>query len=274
MDVLHHEFVAAPGASPGRLLVVLHGIYGNARNWTSVAARLVRERPEWAVALADLRGHGKSPGWTEPPTVGACARDVMRLEEQLGGPADAVLGHSLGGKVALLRARQRDGPPPKQVWVVDAGPGAARLGGGAWRMLQALRNCPGPFASRAAAAEAIARQGFDDAVGRWMATNTRRSGDAWEWRLAAGEMEALLRDGLGTNAWHAIERPRPGLSVHVVKATESRAVSPVAVRRIRAVARRTGRVHLHEVAGGHWLHVDNPDGLHLLLARELHGVAR
>lgn len=58
MDVLHHEIVAAPGAGPRpeRTLIVLHGIFGHGRKWKSVAARLVRDRPDWAVALVESFG--------------------------------------------------------------------------------------------------------------------------------------------------------------------------------------------------------------------------
>lgn len=271
MDMLHHEIVAAPGTRPARTLIVLHGIFGHGRNWKSVAARLVRDRPDWAVALADLRGHGRSPGWAQTPTVEACARDVQRLEERMGAPTDAVLGHSLGGKVALLHARLREPSAPVCVWAVDTGLGVGRPAGGAWRMLAALRKEPGPFGSRAEAARAIASQGFADAVAKWMATNMRRAGDAWEWRLSADEMEPLLRDGFATPAWDVIENAPPGASIHVVKATGSSVLGPVAADRLRKAARHAEHVHFHEADGGHWLHVDNPQALHRLLVRCLPG---
>ena len=50
--------------------------------------------------------------------------DLAGLETHLGRAADAVLGHSFGGKVALLHAG-RAAPGPRQYWIVDSAPGGA-----------------------------------------------------------------------------------------------------------------------------------------------------
>src|SRR4051812_24710793 len=60
--ILAHTRVAAPGRTPERWLLVLHGIYGAGRNWGSIARRLVEARPEWGAVLVDLRMHGQSRG--------------------------------------------------------------------------------------------------------------------------------------------------------------------------------------------------------------------
>ena len=269
MEALHCDVVAGTGAVPRKRLFLVHGIYGSARTWRSVATRLVRERSDWDVALADLRGHGRSPAWRAKPSVEACARDLLRLEEQWGGPADAVLGHSFGGKVALLRVKLRRRTSPKQVWAIDSGLGAGRPSGGAWEMLGTLRRCPGPFASRAEAEDAVARQGYCASVAKWMATNARETASGWAWRLRADDMEALLRSAFRVSAWDVVESPPSETSIHVVKARDSGALGPSAVARLRQAAQRRGKVHFHEAPGGHWLNVDNPDALVRLLAAGL-----
>ncbi len=102
MTHLSHEIVEAPGGAPDRQLFVLHGIYGAGRNWGTVARRLVRARPRWRCVLVDLRSHGRSPP-LRPHTLEACAEDLLRLEDRVGA-ADGVLGHSFGGKVAMVWA--------------------------------------------------------------------------------------------------------------------------------------------------------------------------
>lgn len=224
MSALHHDIITAPGAAPSRRLLLLHGIYGAGRNWGSVARRFVRARPAWSVVLVDLRSHGWSPRLA-PHTVKACAEDLLRLEGTLEGtlegPSQAVLGHSFGGKVALLYARMRTNGP-RQLWIVDSAPGAGRPGGGAWRMLGVLRRHPGPFGTRAEAVAAV---------------------------------EA--------------ESPPHGTAIHFVKALGSSVLGEEDVARIRAAGRRTGRVFLHEVQGGHWVNTENPDAIHDLLVRSL-----
>ena len=279
MTTLHHETVETRGAGPSRRMFLLHGIYGAGRNWGSVARRLVRARPGWSVSLVDLRSHGRSPRLS-PHTVDACASDLLRIEDHLDRPPDAVLGHSFGGKVALLYARERaarDGQPGggpakrasglKQLWVIDSNPGTGRPGGSAWRMLGVLRRHPGPFGSRAEAVATVESEGFSTPVAAWIATNARPDGlDGWEWRLDPAEMEAYLRDYFRSDAWDVVESPPAGAEIHFVKATGSDVLDPAAVERIREAGRATGQVFLHEVEGGHWLNTDNPAALHKLLA--------
>lgn len=265
MTHIHTETVVAPGAAPARHLLVLHGIYGAGRNWDSVARRLVRARPDWGVVLVDLRSHGRSPRLA-PHTVEACALDLVRLEERLGRRADAVLGHSFGGKVALVYAGMR---PLRQLWVVDSSPGAGQAGGSAWRMLGALRRHPGPFGSRAEAVDAVESEGFSTLVAKWMATNAVPTDTGLEWRIDPDQMEAYLRDYFRTDAWDVADAPPEGVSVHFVRALGSSVLDEAAVARIRKAAADTGRVFLHEVEGGHWVNTENPDALLGLLVAGL-----
>lgn len=265
MTHIHTETVVAPGAAPNRQLLVVHGIYGAGRNWGSVARRLVRARPEWSVVLVDLRSHGRSPR-LPPHTVEACARDLVRLEDEVGRGADAVLGHSFGGKVALVYARMR---PLRQLWVVDSSPGAGRAGGSAWRMLGVLRRHPGPFGSRAEAVDAVESEGFSTPVAKWMATNAVPTDNGLEWRLDPDEMEAYLRDYFRTDAWGVVLDPPARAEIHFVRALGSRVLDEAAVARITGAAADTGCVFLHEVEGGHWVNTENPEALQGLLVAGL-----
>ena len=249
-------------------MLLLHGIYGAGRNWRTVARHLVHARPGWRVTLVDLRSHGRSPRLA-PHTVAACAADLAGLEARLDRAADAVLGHSFGGKVALLHARGA-GAGRRRYWIVDSAPGAGRPAGGAWRMLGVLRRRPGPFASRAEAMAAVEAEGYSPVVARWMATNVARDGrEEWVWRIDPDEMEAYLRDYFDVDAWDVVEEPPGGVTIHFVKASASSVLDAEAVARIRGAGRRTGRVFLHEVEGGHWINTENPDALVELLAHGL-----
>ena len=89
----------------------------------------------------------------------------------------------------------------------------------------------------------------------------------WGWRLDPDEMEAYLRDYFEVDAWDVVEEPPGGVVIHFVKASGSSVLGGEAVERIRGAGRRTGRVFLHEVEGGHWLNTENPDALVELLAQ-------
>lgn len=262
------EQVRPEGTEPERWIHFLHGIFGAGRNWRSVAARLTAARPAWAGLLADLRLHGGSRQAAPPHTLKACADDLEATVEA-GAPAPGVLlGHSFGGKVALEVARR--GPEGlAQVWVVDVSPSAGERGGSATRMLEALRRRPGPFEDRDGAVRALGREGFPERVGRWMATNLAEADDGLRWALDLDGLEALLDDFFRTDLWAVVERPPPGLEVHLVRAEGSEAVPEEAAARVAAAGERHGRAELHRLEGDHWLNVSNPDGVLELLQRRL-----
>jgi len=82
----------------GTPLLIAHGLFGSARNWGVIAKRLSAVRP---VIVVDMRNHGESP-WYDSHSYADMAGD---LAEVLPGPAD-VLGHSMGGKAAMVLALQ------------------------------------------------------------------------------------------------------------------------------------------------------------------------
>lgn len=264
MGELSTRRVTAEGASPERWIAVLHGIYGAGRNWASVARSLVGERPEWGVVLVDLREHGESRGFEPPHTLERTAADLAQLGE---APLRAVLGHSFGGKVALLRARAD--PSIEQAWVVDSTPEAREPEGAAWEMLGLLRRLPDRFDDRDAAVRAFVAEGISRPVALWMSTNLDRVDGEYRWAIDPDAMESLLRDFFRTDLWEVVESPRDGLEVHFVRAMDSPVLRPAAVARIREAGQRTHRAFLHDVRGGHWLNADNPGAVVELLARHL-----
>ena len=273
--ILNHTLVADPGVRPHAWLLMLHGFFGAGRNWATVARRVVAARPEWGIVLADLRLHGGSQGFAPPHTLEACADDLAALRDAVVPRADgpdvplrAVLGHSFGGKVALMYL-SRHPAGLRQFWIVDADPSPSAPQGGAWEMLRAVKALPSSFRAREDAVAGLERSGFDRRTAEWMATNLERTDDGYRWRLDFVGLEALLRDFFQTDLWGVIERFPPDVDLHVVRATRSDIVPEASVSRLQAIGRATGRVAVDHVAGGHWLNADNPDALVALLAAGL-----
>lgn len=80
-------------------LVVAHGLFGSARNWGAIARRLGARRQ---VVAVDMRNHGDSLR-SPDHSYEAMAGDLAEVIDELGGRAD-VLGHSMGGKAAMMLA--------------------------------------------------------------------------------------------------------------------------------------------------------------------------
>ena len=77
-------------------LLIAHGLFGSARNWGVISKRLSDVRH---VVAADMRNHGESPRYPSQ----SYADMAGDLDALLDGPAD-VLGHSMGGKAAMVMA--------------------------------------------------------------------------------------------------------------------------------------------------------------------------
>lgn len=261
--------------SPGtRHMLMLHGIYGRGRNWLAVARTLVERRPDWCCWLADMRHHGDAHPAAETGTLAALAGDIETWAAGEGLTLDAVLGHSFGGKVALAYAGRTAGRP-LQTWVIDSTPEAKPPSGSAWDMLGIVRNLPETFASRQEAIAGIEAGGFSTEVAQWMSTNLTHEAGTFRWKLDFDVMEQLLHDFFETSLWSVLEPGAPGHDIHVLKATQSRVISPATVDRLTQLEAHPvdghARVHLHQRDGGHWIHAESPEVVVELLADHLPG---
>ena len=267
VPVLSHTVVASDTRAPQRRLVVLHGAFGAGHNWRTIARTLVRQRPDWSVLLPDLRLHGASQGFLPPHTLRGAASDIATLTQALGTRADAILGHSLGGKVALRYAS--DYPSGlEQAWAVDATPAPEPHLGSAWQMLRTVRALPPEFDSRTDAAAALVRGGFTPVVAQWMTSNLEQVGRRYQWRLDFDALEELLDDASAADLWSVVADPARATTLHFIKATDSDVLSSETQQRLRTT-NTAGGISIHALVGGHWIQADNPNGVVGLLTEYL-----
>jgi pimeloyl-ACP methyl ester carboxylesterase len=103
------------GAGPP--LAILHGLFGSGRNWAGVAQRLAAHH---RVIALDLRNHGASP-WADRMDYGEMAGDVRTTMLASGHRRFALVGHSMGGKAAMVLALGQ-GAAVERLAVVDIAP--------------------------------------------------------------------------------------------------------------------------------------------------------
>lgn len=84
----------------GPWTLILHGLFGAGRNWQAIAKPLAEDG---RVALVDLRNHGASP-WASGMRYADLAADVAACLRDLGAERARLVGHSMGGKVAMWLA--------------------------------------------------------------------------------------------------------------------------------------------------------------------------
>lgn len=108
---LHHREIGK-----GQPLIILHGLFGSSDNWQTQAKRFAEY---FRVILVDLRNHGHSD-WNEDSSYEAMANDVIALINDLQLEKTILLGHSMGGKVAMHVAQKQSEILAKLI-VVDMG---------------------------------------------------------------------------------------------------------------------------------------------------------
>ncbi|NPA33642.1 MAG: alpha/beta fold hydrolase [Chlorobi bacterium] len=99
-------------------VIILHGLFGMSDNWHTVSLKLA---DEFHVINVDLRNHGDSP-WAEPMTYEAMAQDVAQLIKELNLSEVSIIGHSMGGKVAMHYALNGGCQTLRSLVVVDIAP--------------------------------------------------------------------------------------------------------------------------------------------------------
>ena len=169
----------------GRTIVLLHGLFGSSANWGSVARQLAAR---YTVLVPDLRNHGQSPHAADV-SYAAMAGDLLALLDYRGIDRTLLVGHSMGGKVAMHLALHA----PHRVLglaVVDMAPVAY-----AHRFDQVFEafgavDLP-ELQGRADADAPMARVLPDPGVRAFLQQNLYRDAEGWKWRCNL----AALREG-------------------------------------------------------------------------------
>ncbi|MBL8920240.1 MAG: alpha/beta fold hydrolase [Myxococcaceae bacterium] len=261
---LHHETLQAPGSSPTKALVLLHGILGQGTNLRTLARRFVEARPQWLAVLVDLRAHGRSQGVEGEDSLVTAADDVALTAAELPVPVHAVLGHSFGGKVAMLLAERL--ASLAHLVILDSAPGPRRDFRGSeltMKVLATLDDAPVTFASRDAFVAHLGGAGLDRGIAQWLGMSLVRSEAGFRLGLSVSRIRALLSSYFDTDCWPVLERlaAGDGPALHLVIGERSRVFDEADRERAATLARHpSGRCTVDVLPAGHWVHVDDFEG--------------
>ena len=242
----------------GPPVVLLHGLFGAARNFGTVQRAL---SASFRVLALDARNHGASPH-AAGMRYGTLAADVLETLDAMDVAGAAVIGHSMGGKTAMrlaLLAPER----VARLLVADIAPVAYQHGN--LSVAAALRAIPPRPDLTRAAAEAGLTAVVPDAGVRAFLIQNLQLGPEPHWRIGLEEIAAAIPDLEG---WETPSGAYPGPALFVSGArsdyvlTEHRPM-------IRALFPASRFVNVKNA--GHWLHADNPAGFLSVVEAFLHG---
>lgn len=238
---------AADGRPP---VVLLHGLFGSARNWGQHQKTLGAEG-RLVIAL-DLRNHGDSPHGPVS-SYAAMAEDVAETLESLGHRRCRLLGHSMGGKVAMALALTRPALIERVV-VADIAPRTYEHGNADLiAAMQGLEITPGM--TRAEASAALAPRIPDAMIRSFLMLNLRLgAAQPPGWRIGLTDIAAAMSVIEG---WQDLPGTydEPAL---FITGGRSHYVPKDAQPAIRGLFPAARFASLPEA--GHWLHVDDPAG--------------
>ena len=186
MVKLFHRDLGGEGKPP---LVILHGLLGSSRNWQTGGKDLAAE---FHVCALDQRNHGGSPH-AEEMTYAAMADDVIAWMNAQGLAQVTLVGHSMGGKAAMLLACRHPERVSRLI-VVDIAPkdyfwAAHRAEFAAMNELDLAS-----LQSRAEAELRFEARVDDWAMRKFIATNLERleGGAGWRWAINLPVLTAAL----------------------------------------------------------------------------------
>ncbi|MFO1350812.1 MAG: alpha/beta fold hydrolase [Gammaproteobacteria bacterium] len=235
----------------GPPLVVLHGLFGSARNWQSNARRLAEFMQVFTV---DLRNHGASP-WVESMLYEDMADDVRAFSARHLSVPPVLLGHSMGGKAAMtLALRHPDNV--RALIVADIAPMSYpdRMSG----YVAAMQGIdPAAFASRQQLQARLLDAIADAAIAAFLTHNLVRRDNHFDWSFNLPAIAAHLHDIVGfPRALAALRYTGPTLFVYGERSDYVRAADHPAICRLFPNAR-----FVPIADAGHWLHIDQPERL-------------
>ena len=235
----------------GLPIVILHGLFGSARNWQAIAKQLASTHRVYAL---DLRNHGNSP-WHDSMTYHDLADDVRDFIEQHNLEQAVVIGHSMGGKTAMLLALQYQELVGALV-VVDIAP--VPYEHSFIEYVQAMQglNLSG-LGRRDDADEALSAQVPEPGVRTFLLQNLVYKDKQFDWRVNLPALSANMAELAGFPR-EVMNRIYFGKTL-IIGGGQSVYVQPEHHRMIYALFPNAGITVIPNT--GHWVHADQPAAL-------------
>jgi esterase len=246
----------------GPTVAILHGLFGSGRNWRSIAQQFaVRHR----VLAFDLRNHGAS-SWADEMSYREMVEDLRASLRARGIGRAALLGHSMGGKVAMLMALLHPGEVDRLV-VVDIAP--APNPPSLLAYVRAMRAVDLRRVGRRSEADAQLASAIPDTAERaFLLQNLIIDNGTAHWRLNLGAIEREFPEITGFP--HLADGTAYGGPTLFVAGVRS---GYIQTQHEPLICQLFPRARIKRIEGaGHWVHAEQPQSFLQTVAPFLDGV--
>lgn len=253
LEQIHHRIEGNPG---GQKWVFIHGLMGFLNNWKKITSSL---KTTSECLVYDQRGHGRSFKPDSGYAPEDYARDLYELTEALGWHKFHLVGHSMGGRNALVFANLYPEKVEKLI-IEDIGPESNPNASLYYENLLGL--IPTPFESREVARKFFHEDFIEKAVtkdppavlGAFFYANLVEVDGKWDWRFfKKGILESVLA-GRDRDRWQEVENLK--IPTLWLRGENSKEFSRENFERVLSSNKLIQGVEIPEA--GHWIHSEKP----------------
>ena len=257
---LHGERIAYRDEGGGEVLLLIHGMAGSSEGWRELISRLAKN---YRVVAPDLLGHGQSGKPRGDYSLGAFAVSLRDLLDELGITKATIVGHSLGGGVAMQFLYQHPDYCERLILISSGG-----LGSDVGLILRVLSAPGAEFVLPIIAPPPVLTVG--NKIGSWFTSSGMRNPRATEiWRAYSSFSDRPTRDAFLRTLRSVVDYRGQAVSalnkLHVRSELPTLAIwgeddriIPVEHGHAAIVARPHGRLEVLPGVG-HFAHVEAPD---------------
>ena len=247
----------------GAPIIILHGLYGASDNWLSIARKL---EGRFTVFTPDLRNHGHSPH-TSTHTYQDMVDDLLRFFNDHHIPKATILGHSMGGKVAMMFAAEYPELVTRLI-VADIAPKSYNEIDIPYKtvmeyemileLMEELNLVA--VSSRKEIDNFLAEKLHNPTLRQFLIKNIHRNKDDYfEWKINVPVLKhALVSITSGVNSeWFDDRRPILGYPVTFIRGLNSDYISDSDIPAIKQIYPEAKVIDIPDA--GHWLHAEQPE---------------
>jgi len=232
----------------GKPVIILHGLFGSSRNWTSIAKKL---SANFQIINVDLRNHGNSDH-AETMTYPEMAEDLYQMLDECDQEQASLIGHSMGGKVAMTFALNHQSTI-KHLIVLDIAPVSYRRE--YMQLIEALQRVPvNEINNRKQADESLQTDVPESTLRQFLLQNLMQDGNGFRWRINLG----VIKTSINTIA--NFPEADPGTiyegPVLFLRGENSDYISS---EHFPVIEKYFPQSNIHTIKdAGHWLHAEQP----------------